>query len=76
MLYPTSFSLGSSLALTIKAQRKTYGWWYTLCPMVCGVFFVRLYVSGKEWMGTYYATGGYSNHDDSNERKSCGLGEF
>ena len=29
---------------------------------------------------TYYATrgptGGYSNHDGSNERKSCGLGEF
>ena len=29
--------------------------------------------SGKR---TYYATGGYSNHDVSNERKSCGLGEF
>ena len=24
--------------------------------------------------GLYYATGGHSNHDDSNERKSCGLG--
>ena len=32
-LYPTSFTLDSSLALTIRAQRQTYGWWYTLCPI-------------------------------------------
>ena len=63
-LYPTSFTLDSSLALTIQAQRQPYGWWYTLCPMACGGFFMRLYVLGKEWRRTYYATGGYSN--DSN----------
>ena len=34
-LYPTSFTLDSLLALTIRVQRKTYGWWYTLCPMAC-----------------------------------------
>ena len=28
-----ALSLDSLLALTIRAQRKTYGWWYTLCPM-------------------------------------------
>ena len=39
-LYPTSFTLDSSLALTIRAQCQTYGWWYTLCPMACGGFFV------------------------------------
>ena len=39
-LYPTSFTLDSSLALTIRAQRQTYGWSYTLCPMACGGFFV------------------------------------
>ena len=65
-LNPTSFTVESSLALTIHAQRKTYGW-YTLCPMACGGFFVGLYVLGKEWRRTYYATGGYSYHDDSNE---------
>ena len=37
-LYSTSFTLDSSLALTIRAQRQTYGWWYTLCPMACGNF--------------------------------------
>ena len=39
-LYPTSFTLDSSLALTIRVQRQTYGWWYTLCLMACGGFFV------------------------------------
>ena len=29
-LYPTSFTLDSLLALTIRAQRQIYGWWYTL----------------------------------------------
>ena len=28
------------LRLTIRAQRQTYGWWYTLCPMACGGGFV------------------------------------
>ena len=37
-LYPTSFTLDSLLALTMRAQRQTYGWWYTLCPMACGGF--------------------------------------
>ena len=32
-LYPTSFTLDSLLVLTIRAQRKTYVWWYTLGPM-------------------------------------------
>ena len=36
--YPTSFTLESSLALTIRAQLQTYRWWYTLCPMACGDF--------------------------------------
>ena len=39
-LYPTSFTLDSSLALTIRSQRQAYGWWYTLCPTACGEFFV------------------------------------
>ena len=33
-------ALPLTLALTIRAQRQTYGWWYTLCPMACGEFFV------------------------------------
>ena len=37
-LYPTSFTLDSSLALTIRAQRQTYSWWYNLCPMAVGDF--------------------------------------
>ena len=39
-IYTHTFTLDSSLALTIRAQRQTYGWWYTLCPMACGGFFV------------------------------------
>ena len=39
-----------------------------------------LYVLGREGRRTYRVvvgpTGGYSNHDGSNERKSRGLGEF
>ena len=79
-LYPTSFILDSLISLTIRAQRKTHGWWYTLCPMACGGFFVRLYILGKEGRRTYQATGGptsgYSNHHGSSERKSRGLGEL
>ena len=36
--YPTNFTLDFSLALTIRAQRQTYRWWYTLCRMACGDF--------------------------------------
>ena len=39
-LFSTSFTVDSLLALTIRAQRTTYGWWYTLCPTACGGFFV------------------------------------
>ena len=37
-LYPTSFTLDSLLALTISAQRKTYGWCSTTYPMTGGGF--------------------------------------
>ena len=64
----------------IRAQRKTHGWWYTLYPMAFGRIFVGLNILGQEGRRTYWATGGrtggYSNHDGSNERKSRGLGEF
>ena len=36
-LYLTSFTLDSRLALTICAQRKTYGWSFTPGPIRCGV---------------------------------------
>ena len=80
-LYPNinSFALDSLLALTICAQRKTHGWCFTPDPMACVFFFVRLHVLGREERRTYWATdgpiGGHSNHHNSNERKSRGLGE-
>ena len=37
-LHPTSFTLDSLLALTIHAQRKTYGWGFTSGSMACGAF--------------------------------------
>ena len=37
-LYPNSFNLDSLPALTISAQRKTYGWCFTSSPMVCVAF--------------------------------------
>ena len=40
VVFGSSFALDSSLALKIRAQRQTHGWWYTLCPMACGGFFV------------------------------------
>ena len=36
-LYLPSFTLDSRLALTICAQRKTYGWCFTPGPIGCGV---------------------------------------
>ena len=40
-LYPTSFTLDSLLALTIRPQLKTHGWCFTSGPMAVGGFFVR-----------------------------------
>ena len=60
ILYPTSFNLDSLPALTICVQRKTYGWCFTLGPMVCVEIFVRLYVFGREGRKTHWATGGPS----------------
>ena len=37
-LYPTSFTLDFLLALTICAQRKTHGLYFTLGPMACVLF--------------------------------------
>ena len=37
-VYPTSFPLGSLLALTICAQLKTYGWFSTAGSMTGGDF--------------------------------------
>ena len=39
-LYPTSFTLESLLALTIRARHKTHGWCFTSGLMACG-FFLR-----------------------------------
>ena len=38
-LYPTSFTLESLLALTIRARHKTHGWCFTSGLMACGFFF-------------------------------------
>ena len=40
-LYPTSFTLESLLALTIRARHKTHGWCFTSGLMACGFFFLR-----------------------------------
>ena len=40
LLYPTSFTLDSLLALRICAQHKTRGWCFTSCPRACEGFFV------------------------------------
>ena len=42
-LYPTSFNLDSLPALTICAQRKTYGWCFIPDPMVYVGFCVTVY---------------------------------
>ena len=66
ILYPTSFTFDSLLALRICTQRKTYGLCFTPGPMAYGGFFVGLYVLGREGRrisrATGGPTGGHSNH--------------
>ena len=40
-LYPTSFTLDSLLALTIRAQSKAHGWCFTSGPMAGGDFLTQ-----------------------------------
>ena len=58
ILYPTSFTLDSLFAFKICAQRKSHGLCLTPCPMVCGEFFLRLYVLGRAGRRTNWTTGG------------------
>ena len=52
-LYPTSFNLDFLLALAICAQRTTCGLCFTSGPIACVLFFVCLYILGREGRRDY-----------------------